>query len=712
MKFSKKLRCLLFFILLIEIFNFSIKEENSLHETRKRKSSRVEKTQFKNKIKRSKENETKVSNSTNNTKTIKRISKPDYVSLNRTFVTKDVQTFKNERNEWDYKLISSQLDEIFSMFTNSNNKQSITMDSTRGAIKLFVENFELCDDDKDNLLTITEFKACLKKNEYFKIFDLDLLTEPEFVKKIIENNKNYTALNDTDSFSNRIFVIIDENQDGYMNFYDFMILRLISFSWRKCENQGLFISETQFECAIEIVAKTKTLQSNSLKIIFESALEISNFFTERYLDLPTFILVSLNYRLYGKINRQSNGNVHKDQLGIALRASLLPNRYDVETVEVISKLFDNLDSPNGGIDPHTFLFIDIFLRMFKINQNLNSVDYDGFVSILTHNMIPKKYLEEFVYVPQFSFTADSYNKFVSGNTPNKLDEGDFFLKKFRFRNENKNEVKSKAEVKSKVSKMKIKEKETPEANKSNTQTVTKSNSAQTTTTTTIVKVKVLKNKTTPQKGFFYFNFNTNMMKNFNFEAVSEMFFNLMDFPKQQKINFEEFLNFIQLAYMMKNFDTHKIGKLTANELYQKFSTFVGFPKPSVKILSRIDNLKLVGDNTYLNLFYTYGLFRIEDFKNLYARKDDLNNLINEVDLKLVLQMLNINEYPIKRLDHDIITHKDNDKINLNLPYYDYKKAIGDSINTVSILLQNEENFKIVQANGLKLENTVFENFSK
>ena len=34
-------------------------------------------------------------------------------------------------------------------------------------------------------------------------------------------------------------------------------------------------------------------------------------------------------------------------------------------------------------------------NLFKINQNLNSVDYDGFVSILTHNMIPKKYLEEF-----------------------------------------------------------------------------------------------------------------------------------------------------------------------------------------------------------------------------------------------------------------------------------------------------------------------------
>ena len=186
MKFSKKLRFLLFFILVIEIFNVSIKEENLSLETRKRKSSRVEKTEYKNKIKRIKQNETNVSNSTNNTKTIKRISNPDYVSLNKTFVTKDVQTFKNERNDWDYKLISSQLDEIFSMFTNANNKKSITMDSTRSAIKLFIENFELCDDDKDNLLTITEFKACLKKNEYFKIFDLDLLTEPDFVKKIIE----------------------------------------------------------------------------------------------------------------------------------------------------------------------------------------------------------------------------------------------------------------------------------------------------------------------------------------------------------------------------------------------------------------------------------------------------------------------------------------------------------------------------------------------
>jgi hypothetical protein len=696
MKFSTKYKCLFLFLLFIEFFALTNSKENKSqdHNFRKRKTET-----FKKSMTRADPPKTAATVAITAQPQVtlqpvltKRLSDPDYTSLNHTFAKKNIKEFKDERLAYAkyFKIQSTQLDEIFTMFTTDDDKQHITTQSTRSSIKIFIENFELCDDNKNNVLTLIEFKACLKKNEYLQIFDFDLLTQPDFLKKIIENNKNYTALYDSDTFSTRIFNIVDENGNGFLNFYDFMILRLISFAWRKCANNGyIFIAEMEFECAIEIVAKAKTLYRNSLRTLFETALEISNFGGERQLDLPTFILISLNYRLYGKINIKSNGEIHKDQLDTALHSNNLPNRYDNEIVNLIPAMFNTLDRPDHAIDPHTFLFIDLILRLFKINQRENLVDYEGFVKILQHPMFPKKFIEEFYYVPKFSLTKESYISFVSGKTNKVIGEENFLLKKFRF--------KSKSERKLKAGSNQI---------QGGKAAVSNNGAAQTTTTTTVTQTVI---EIVPQKTLFYLNFNTNSMKNFDYPHVSSLFFKLMDFPQQQKISFEEFYNLIQIMHIYKKCDINKSGKLNRELLLQNFKSYVGYPKPTLKILQRVDNLKLVPADTILNLFYTYGLFRVEDFKSTYTKQDSLSVLVNEVNLQSMLHSLSINEFPMGRLDSCISTHLDN-QINISVPYYEWGCALGTAISIVSTLLQNEEDFRKINEHSLKLENTVFENF--
>jgi hypothetical protein len=90
----------------------------------------------------------------------------------------------------------------------------------------------------------------------------------------------------------------------------------------------IFVAEMKFECAIEIVAKSKTLYRYFFRTLFATPLEIFNFGGERQLDLLTFILISLNYPLYGKINIKSNSELHKDRLDTALHSNNLPYRYD------------------------------------------------------------------------------------------------------------------------------------------------------------------------------------------------------------------------------------------------------------------------------------------------------------------------------------------------------------------------------------------------
>jgi hypothetical protein len=716
MKFYKLLKKLSLFIITF-IFLAGLITSNYLKSDRKYTYRHIKShTPFEDKLL-----DTKLSNKVNT-----KIQDPHFSSLNKTFVKKDLKTFKDENNQWDFKLLSRQMDDIFQIFLYQNQKD-ITPESTRAVIKLFIENFESCDDNKDNILSIDEFKKCVKQNKYFKVFNIDDVRQPKFMLNLIKSNSKWTNITNTDSLAVRMVQIVDSMENGYLNFHDFMMLRLISFAWRKCGNIGFFIDEVNFECAFEVVAKTKTLSRNSARSLFNLALELSNFKSVRYLDLVTFSVVALNSRLYGKINTKNDGDITRNEFMTALESSLLPRRYNKNIIDDFFKLISGPDKKFNDLDLYTFVFLDTLLRMFSMDRPGRSetcITYADFISIINDFNFPKKIIQELYYIPYYNLSRNNYTQFMHVKIPKYFEENDFLMRKYRFKSLNKNNEKSGFKNKRKFlhkfsEDKKGAKKPQEEVTEEIITTTTTTNKTETKQGEGIPNFPNLKAKmdwinkidTNYAENSYYYILNPRLYESFNFTSTTKDIYHLMDFPQNNCVNFEEYAFFIQVIYLFKRFDKYNKGKLTALALNEDFRKYSEYPKVSHRINERIDKLRIISDETYLNPFYTYALLRVEDVAQQYVNQDFYSESVNEVNIHLILERINIRDYP-EDLMRSCLKGYGEDNLNMKVPEYDWVCVVGKAVKHVSTFLETTTNKKITQKHKIKLENTDFYNMKK
>jgi hypothetical protein len=697
-----------------------------------------------------------------------RIEEPPHGYLNHSYFIKDVKTFKNENNEWDFKLLSRQLEDVFHLFLYLNNKD-ITPHSTRGIIKLFTDSFEKCDLNKDNVLSNEEFNSCVKSSKYFKIFNLDEIRQPQYMIKLIKENVKWTNILDTDSLVIRVFSLLDEFGNNYLNFYDYMILRLISFAWRRCNNIGFFIDEVNFECAIEIVAKKKTLNRNSAKTLYALGLELSNYQTFRHLDLATFVLLSLDCRLYSKINTKEDDELTLNELTTALEASVLPIRYDREIVKLFFSMLSYPDKKINDLDLYTFIFYDIFLRLYNIEpdgREVKGINYGEFVNVLNDFLFPKKIIEMMYYIPDIIFKEEDYKKLMQVVVPKYFEEKDFLLRKMKFREKegmiySDNEAQttdnkesssssesasssvhssssdssssessssvsssssetstSKSSSRNKSKKSKSSKKNKSSKRKSSIHSSTASKYSYTDSSYVFTrKFKTLKEKISwirkstniYKENSYYYIINPKKFLYFNFDHATSMIFHLMDFPQHNVINYEQFIYFIEIIYLFKKFDKDKLGKLYSHQLLDKYKRYSGYPKINEKIYKYVDKFKYLNKNIQFNPFYTYVMFRADDLVKNYVIEDYYGVLINEINMKIVFERMNLRLLPDGFLKKCIKGYED---INLNMkvPKYDWICAFNVAIENVCVHLETIISHRITKKNNIKLQNTEFKNF--
>lgn len=721
----------LFFITFI--FLFGLVSNNFLKSDRKYLNTHKKiHTPFEDKLL-----DTKLSSKINTT-----ISDPHFSSLNKTFVKKDLKTFKDENNQWDFKLLGKQMEDIFQIFLYQNQKD-ITPESTRAVIKLFIENFEFCDDNKDNILSIDEFKKCVKKNKYFKVFNIDDVRQPKFMLNLIKSNSKWTNITNTDSLAVRMLQIVDSMENDYLNFHDFMMLRLISFAWRKCGNIGFFIDEVSFECAFEVVAKTKTLSRNQARSLFNLALELSNFNSVRYLDLVTFSVVALNSRLYSKINTKNDLDITRNEFMTALESSLLPRRYNKNIVEDFFKLISDPDKKSNDIDLYTFVFLDTLLRMFSLDRPDRSetcITYADFISIINDFNFPKKIIKELYHIPYYITNKNNYTQYMHVKIPKYFEESDFLMKKYRFKSLTslKNEISSNKNKK--LGKYKLKYRYTINQDKKNVtenKNVTDKKPQEEvteeiiTTTTTSTNSTANKGDDMPQNfanlkakmdwinktdknyadNSYYYILNPKLYQTFNFTSTTKDMFHLMDFPQHNCVNFEEYAFFIQVMYLFKKFDKYNNGKLTALALNEDFRKYSDYPKVSPRITERVEKLRIIPDETYLNPFYTYALLRVDDVAQQYVNQDFYSESVSEVNIHLILERINIRDFP-EDLMRSCLKSYGEDNLNMKVPEYDWVCVVGKAVKHVSTFFETATNKKIVKKHKIKLENTDFYNMKK
>lgn len=322
------------------------------------------------------------------------------LAVNRSIESAKLKDFTSSNlNSKFHAMFDKQLEEIFLIF---KNKRAAGVSDFRTAFSLFIKNFEACDSDHDLLLNKKEFEGCMSSDPY-----LSLVQQPDHMYSVMRNFTNATAFNDD------VYDFANNYDVNGLNFYDYVMMRLYAFAWRKCTISNKYMDESNFECGIDITSGTKSLNTNTLRRIFQLGLKLTNTksMPVRTFDFLTFYVLGTSIRLFGKINSKENFDATQQEFNIALDTNILPTRYNQDIINQLFRLTRKDSNGKNGLDLFTFVFYDHYLKLFYqgANDNRWSINSNEFNKICSNWLFPKSIFNYMTQVPTANFTSGDYN---------------------------------------------------------------------------------------------------------------------------------------------------------------------------------------------------------------------------------------------------------------------------------------------------------------
>ena len=339
------------------------------------------------------------------------------ITNNLPSLTLPLPNFLAITQRWDYNLLLTQLTDIWYQLL-LHEKKDVSQTALRAYLEIFVKHFEKCDEDKDNLLSITEFVNCMK-------------TDPVLSKIPLPALPNLVSTEA--AFHAEIFFILDMNLTKTLNFADFLYIRAVAHSWSFCSIPNPFIEEEAWECVVTFLTNIKNDRA-TLRSIFYLAVRLANNTSNRNLDFTTTLLALQSITTFSKVEGKNLLITTKDLFLKALETNVLPNRFQKSIIETMFQVINSKNSNTNlfsdHIDIQTFLFIDIFLRIFvhpSPNKPffLNSAEFEE--SIL-HPLFPKLITNELEKVPQVKIDSSDYEQQEVLKTSKYFVETDFLFK--------------------------------------------------------------------------------------------------------------------------------------------------------------------------------------------------------------------------------------------------------------------------------------------
>jgi hypothetical protein len=565
--------------------------------------------------------------------------------------------FIQKNRKWDFKVLDKQLEDI-AIDMNFKSEFGTKPDAIRSFIKYFINYFEACDADFDNMLTRDEFAKCLKNDTFLRKID----TPDARFAAVQQPGLNYTNFTD---YSGYLFDLLDSHKMQKLNFYDYMILRLLTFSWTKCSVSAPFIDESSFECAIELAAGWKTMHRNQVRKLYYSALEISGSDTIRNLDFLTYASVALSARLYGKINGKEDNDVSRSEMSLALDNNILPYRYNKDIIQQILDLTKASDNANQGIDIVSFVYYDFWLRIFDVkNSKKRYHEYiEEFITACSTPLYPQQMLDAIQKIPQNNLTDNSYQMYTYLNISNYQDESDHFLKAF---------IESNVNVEFATKKEKNNLKKKVNSNNKNNWSIKEA-------ATKITKFAFDKKKTL------------------------ENIFKIVDNDFDGLINFYDFGSFIQVNYIFSKFDKYGKGRLPAGQLAELLVSYSDFPIVSNILRERAKRFNLLPADLYVDLDSALLIIKIDDIIEANVRRSDKTTLF-EIELKNILAQVNRKYIPEAYLNQCLRGNSAD-----NIPLYDWECAFIQSEIRTLTYFENSMDYLTLKKGNLTLFNTVFVN---
>ncbi len=209
------------------------------------------------------------------------------------------------------------------------------------------------------------------------------------------------------------------------------------------------------------------------------------------------------------------------------------------------------------------------------------------------------------------------------------------------------------------------------------------------------------NKSIKQAQQPYFNLASNTTFSLNF--IASRIFNLIDVNSDGFIDWYDFGNFFQIAYIFAKTDTHQKGKLLAGDLFEKLGTWSDFPRVSTVLRNRAKRFNLLHQDSYIDLFNALVILKIDDIADLYTRRT-AKSALYEVELKRIFTKCNLNN-----LNDGVLNNCLRGVDKSNIPIYDWECAFTAGLQQNINYLESASSYNTAKANNLNLSNTVFYN---
>ncbi len=604
------------------------------------------------------------------------IGNSTYRQLNKSFEIENLHDYKAIHRKWDWKILDKELDEIYQDM-NYRMEVEHTPLAIRAFLNTFVIYFQKCDTTGDNTLDATEFATCVQNDGALRTMLLPNAKEASYA--------NFTTADAGTGFYAILFNILDTHHNNYINFHGYMKLRLFAYAWKKCSVNAPFIEETNFECALDIASGYRTLARTTVRRLFKLGLELSNSNHIRNLDFMTYAMIASSVRLYGRINGKEDLDVTRRELNLALDNNMLPMRYNQDIIDQLLRLTSEYDRPNNGIDVNSFVFYDFFMTIF--DRPLNNTDVEKgrpyymnqteLETSLSHYLFPKSITVELNKVPQIILSNQSYAMRSYLNTSQYFAEDDNFLRAFvetdeKIMFENKNRFDGPVSGNSQI----------PAA--SNMRFLAKANKA-------VARDNILS----------YAHGNSNYT--YTFANTSLSLFQILDSDMDGFLNFYDFGNLIQVAYLFNRFDVYHKGRLLAGDLYEKYGRYSDFPVVSHGVRERSRKFHLLPQDLYVDFRTTLIVERIDDIIRTFVRRTDKTTLF-EYELKNVFSYTNMRWVPDTVLNTCLRgTNAE------NVPLYDWECAFIKGVQANLNFYESSYAYLESHKRNLTLVNTIFIN---
>lgn len=494
------------------------------------------------------------------------------------FQKKDTNEFFHDHNSFiANKLLDKQIIEIFNIFRTK--KFITTRYDLRGAIEFFLNDFEKCSPNKTYVMDEEQFGNCMSTDPSFK----RIIPTPEKYASF----EGYSDPKDTNftQFKKLVFKSINKMNEDYLNFYEYLMLRLIVYSWWKCSVNGPYLDEAGFECAIDIVGDWRSLDRSAARNIYYLAIKLSpNAGKTRFIDFINFIYLATSIRTFGSINLKEDSDATKAEFNNALDNNILPMRYNQKVIDDFFKLVNEEENPGQGIDVLTFWYFDSILRIFMDDEpgpRKWVADLPRFTKVLNSKFMPQQFIKYVKLIPQYNLTEEAYHMELFNN-PRYFRSEETFLKFPKFL-----------------------QKETASVNE-----------------------KLMQD----------------LKPAYNEASTYERVFKVLDADEDGLINFYDFGLFVQVLTIYQEADDHNKGRVVAGELLEKFSTTNNLITLSSKFHEKARRFGLIHQDTYFDVYHALVLMKMDEIAYHYARKEN-PTLILEIELKQILQRIGMANIP-------------------------------------------------------------------